>query len=301
MNRFSYFWIALLLLFHAACEAEATPPFAAAPCDSKQAKALQTEWADHLGTPVQMTIPNGITLSLIPPGEFTMGSPMTEAGRSERETEHRVRITKPFYLSVHEVTQQQYEKVMGNNPSWFGGLGHGNDRASAIDTSQLPVERVTWHESVAFCRKLSEHQGAKYRLPTEAEWEYACRAGTSTAYSCGNDVRQLPQYAWYEDNSKNTTHPVGKKLPNAWGLFDMHGNVSEWCQDWYARYGNEKVASDPAGPASADSIAPHRVLRSGAFNLQPKCGRAADRYSNLPGYRDPNVGFRLARTIPLKP
>ena len=301
MNRLSYFWIALLLLFHAACEAEETPPLAAAPFDSDHAKALQTEWADHLGTPVHITIPIGITLSLIPPGESTMGSPMTEAGRSERETEHRVRITKPFYLSVHEVTQQQYEKVMGNNPSWFGGLGNGNDRASAIDTSQLPVERVTWNKSVAFCRKLSEHQGAKYRLPTEAEWEYACRAGTSTAYSCGNDVRQLPHYAWYEDNSKNTTHPVGKKLPNAWGLFDMHGNVSEWCQDWYARYGNEKVASAPAGPASADSIAPHRVLRSGAFNLQPKCGRAADRYSNLPGYRAPNVGFRLARTIPLKP
>ena len=141
----------------------------------------------------------------------------------------------------------------------------------------------------------------QYRLPTEAEWEYACRAGTSTAYSFGNDVRQLPQYAWYEDNSKYTTHPVGKKLPNAWDLFDMHGNVSEWCQDWYALYGNEKVVSDPTGPASGDSIAPHRVLRGGAFNLQPKCGRAADRYSNLPGYRDRNIGFRLARTYPLSP
>ena len=200
-----------------------------------------------------------------------------------------------FFMDIREVTVGQFKHFLKISGYQTNLEINWNEVYEYSPTDKHPMILINWHDATAYAK------WAGKRLPTEAEWEYACRAGTSTAYSCGNDVRQLPQYAWYEDNSKNTTHPVGKKLPNAWGLFDMHGNVSEWCQDWYARYGNEKVASDPAGPASADSIAPHRVLRSGAFNLQPKCGRAADRYSNLPGYRDPNVGFRLARTIPLKP
>jgi len=290
MNRLPYLWVALLLLFHACRGAEADPPLAVAPFDSDQAKAHQKAWADHLGTPVQITNPIGMKLNLIPPGEFTMGSPLSEPGRSDSETEHRVRITKPFYLSAHEVTQQQYEKVMGKNPSWFSALGNGKDRVSEIDTSQLPAEKVNWHDAVAFCGKLGEREGAKYRLPTEVEWEYACRVGTTTAYSFGNDASGLGEYAWHSGNS---THPVGGLKPNAWGLFDMHGNVREWCQDWRDDY-DLKVVSDPTGPASGH----YRVLRGGAFTSQPRNVRAAYRYSLQPHNRVPYIGFRLARTYP---
>jgi formylglycine-generating enzyme required for sulfatase activity len=235
MNRLRYLWVALVLLCLAGREAEADPPLAVAPFDSDQAKALQKAWADHLDTPVQITNPLGMKLNLIPPGEFAMGSPKSEPGRWDDETQHLVKITKPFYLSAHEVTQAQYEQVMGKNPSYFSVSGNGKGRVSG-DTSQLPVERVSWNDAVEFCRKLSDEEGVEYRLPTEAEWEYACRAGTTTAYSFGNDVAQLGEYAWYADNSENTSHAVGEKKPNAWGLYDMHGNVWEWCQDWFGPY-----------------------------------------------------------------
>ena len=157
----------------------------------------------------------------IPAGEFTMGSPESEKDRKDNETQHLVKITKPYYLGAYEVTQEQYERVMGKNLSDSKG-------------ENKPVENVRWSEAVEFCRKLSEKEGVEYRLPTEAEWEYACRAGTSTAYSFGNDESQLGKYAWYRDNSIST-HPVGELKPNTWGLYDMHGNVWEWCQDLYAR------------------------------------------------------------------
>ncbi len=147
------------------------PPLVA-PFDSHQAKALQKAWADHLGTPVQITDSVGMKFNLIPPGEFTMGSPDLEADRGGDETHHLVRITKPFYLSANEVTQVQYEQVVDKNPSYFSALGKGKDRVSG-DTSQLPVEQVSWSDAVAFCGKLSEREGVEYRLPTEAEWEYA--------------------------------------------------------------------------------------------------------------------------------
>ena len=285
MSRLPYLWVALVLLCLAGREAEADPPQAVAPFGSDQAKALQKAWADHLGVPVQITNPLGIKLNLIPPGEFMMGSPESEEGRFSNETQHRVKITKPFYLSAHEVTQEQYERVMGSNPS-----------SSTGDTK--PVERVSWNDAVAFCGKLSDEEGVEYRLPTEAEWEYACRAGTTTAYSFGDDVAQLGEYAWYGKNSELITYPVGEKLPNAWGLFDMHGNVVEWCQDWYGDY-DLQVVSDPIGPASGDH---GRVLRGGAFNLLPKFVRAALRVTNLvPDDRRPSRGFRLARTYPLSP
>jgi len=214
-----------------------------------------------------------------------MGSPESEADRHhDNETQHLVKITKPFYLSVHEVTQQQYEQVMGKNPSKYKG-------------ETKPVEQVKWNEAVEFCRKLSDEEGVEYRLPTEAEWEYACRAGTITAYSFGDDVSQLGEYAWYNANSENTTHPVGEKKPNAWGLYDMHGNVWEWCQDWYGAYESLKLASDPTGPASGT----YRVLPGGAFVYQPRLVRAANHFNTPPNDRSPNIGFRLARTIPLSP
>jgi formylglycine-generating enzyme required for sulfatase activity len=156
---------------------------------------------------------------------------------------------------------------------------------------------MSWNDAVEFCRKLSDEEGAEYRLPTEAEWEYACRAGTTTAYSFGDDTSQLGQYAWYRDNSSDITHPVGEKPPNAWGLYNMHGNVHEWCLDWIGRYGSENVLIDPTGPASGR----HRVLRGGSFDTQPRIVRAASRNNNLPVNRTIDTGFRLARTCDLSP
>jgi len=283
MNRLPYLWVALVLLCLAGREAEADPPQAVAPFDSDQAKAHQKAWADYLGVPVQITNSIGMKLNLIPPGEFVMGSPESKPGRYDSEPQHLVRITKPFYLSVHEVTQQQYEKVMGKNPSSYKG-----------DTK--PVEMVNWDEAVAFFGKLSDEEGVEYRLPTEAEWEYACRAGTTTAWCFGDDVSRLGEYAWHSGNS-NSTHPVGELKPNPWGLFDMHGNVYEWCQDWYGDYDRLQVVSDPTGAASGQ----YRVLRGGAFSYLPRFVPAAGRDYAHPHYRVRSFGFRLARTYPLPP
>ena len=154
-----------------------------------------------------------------------------------------------------------------------------------------------------FCRKLSEKEGLEYRLPTEAEWEYACRAGTTTVYSFGDDVSELARYGWFSSNSGRTTHPVGGKRPNAWGLYDMHGNVFEWCQDWYGDYPSGSV-TDPTGPASGDS----RVLRGGSFGLRASDVRSAFRLAYQPDFRptpgqpvlrDVSPGFRPARTYHL--
>jgi formylglycine-generating enzyme required for sulfatase activity len=285
MNRLPYLWVALVLLCLAGREAEADPPLAVAPFNSDQAKTLQQAWADYLGTPVQITNSLGVKFNLIPPGEFAMGSPVSEPGRFVDETQHLVKITQPFYLSVHEVTQQQYEQVMGKNPSKYKGENN-------------PVENVSRNDAIAFCHKLSDEEGGEYRLPTEAEWEYACRAGITTTFSFGDDATLLGKYAWWKANSENTTHPVGRKLPNAWGLYDMHGNVYEWCQDWHAPYENLKVVSDPTGPA----LGSRRVLRGGGYLSPPLFVRAANRGSGLPPvYRYLYNGFRLARTIPLSP
>ena len=234
-----------------------------------------------LGDPVVNSV--GMVLVPIPAGEFQMGSPESEKGRRPRETQHLVKITKAFYLGAYEVTQEQYGKVMGKNPS----VSKGENK---------PVENVSWNDAIDFCGKLSKQEGVEYRLPTEAEWEYACRAGTTTAYSFGDDDSQLKKYAWYSFNS-NGTHAVGQKLPNAWGLYDMHGNVWEWCQDWYGDYGNEKVVIDPIGAASGKC----RVLRGGAFHFQPGGVRSASRGIYLPAYRVDDIGFRLARTYDLSP
>jgi formylglycine-generating enzyme required for sulfatase activity len=163
----------------------------------------------------------GIDFVLIAAGEFLMGS---ESGDSDEKPVHRVRISKNFYLGKYEVTQAQWHAVMGDNPSRFKG-----------DT--LPVEQVSWEDAQKFIERLNAQEGGtKYRLPTEVEWEYAARAGTTTAYSFGDNPRPLGEYAWFSENFGNTTHPVGQKQPNPWGLYDMHGNVWEWVQDWYGPY-----------------------------------------------------------------
>ena len=210
----------------------------------------------------------GMKFRQIPAGTFTMG---------DGSDAHQVTLTKPFMLGVYEVTQEQYERVVGSNPSEFK------------DPSN-PVEQVSWDDAVEFCRKLSaspeeKSAGRVYRLPTEAEWEYCCRAGTFTEYSFGYEVADLDEYAWYVKNSLYRTHPVGQKRPNAWGLHDMHGNVSEWCSDWYGEYLSGSV-SDPNGPQSGSS----RVCRGGSWLGSVKGCRSASRSGHS---RIDTLGFRV--------
>ncbi|MHC5541803.1 formylglycine-generating enzyme family protein, partial [Singulisphaera rosea] len=188
----------------------------------------------------------GMTFVSIPAGEFLMGSSASEQDAEFFEKpQHRVRITRPFHLGVTEVTQGQYRAVTGQNPSQFKG------------SDDLPVENVSWEDAVAFCKMLNEREKAQlggdyYRLPTEAEWEYACRAGSTKRYSFGDDEAGLGEFAWFEANSKGKTHPVGEKRPNAFGLNDMFGNVWEWCQDWYDEdYYGQSGNADPLGPPRA--------------------------------------------------
>jgi len=217
----------------------------------------------------------GVKFVLIPSGEFMMGSKDT-GGDSDEQPVHRVRISRPFYMGIHEVTQRQWEAVMGSNPSHFKGA----DR---------PVEQVSWVDVQTFIGKLNDREGRNvYRLPTEAEWEYACRAGTTGAYA-----GDLASMGWYADNSDNRTHPVGRKRANAWGLYDMHGNVWEWVGDWYAgNYYKNSPRADPIGPSSGS----YRVLRGGGWNLNAALCRSADRNLNAPVVRYGSLGFRLVRT-----
>ena len=218
----------------------------------------------------------GMQFALIPAGEFQMGS----TSGTGHDLVHTVRISKPFYLGLHEVTQGQWEAVMGNNPSYF-----------KVDANR-PVETVSWEEVQKFIDKLNAREGGiLYRLPTEAEWEYAARAGSTTTYSFGDDSGQLGKYAWFAANALHTTHPVGKLQPNAWGLYDMHGNVWEWVQDWHGTYTTEPV-TDPQGPASGLL----RVSRGGGWQFTAWYCQSAYRYRLAPGNRMAFLGFRLLRT-----
>ena len=285
----------------------AAPTLAPAPFDDRTAKEYQKRWANYVQLPVVRTNSIGMKLVLIPPGEFKMGSSaehiaqfLTEAKQQNapswhsvhilaEKPAHRVRITRPFYLGVYEVTQAEYEALMGNNPSHSKG------------DPNRPVENLTSQDAQQFCRKLSElprekSAGAVYRLPTEAEWEYACRAGTTTRYSFGEDTTVLGQYAWGRSNSQEGTQPVGRLRPNAWGLYDMHGNVWEWCADWYASdYYAMSPTDDPVGPSPGTS----RLLRGGSWIPdQPGFFRSAYRlYFHSADGRLPDSGFRVARTL----
>lgn len=234
---------------------------------------------DKMTTPVQ---PDDIIRELlanmvrIPEGTFQMGS---ENGDEDEKPVHPVKLS-PFYISRTPITQAQYEAVMGTNPSHFKGQDN-------------PVDSVSWNDAMAFCEKLSSKSknGEKFTLPTEAQWEYACRAGSTAKFCYGDDAEQLGEYAWYDQNSEGQTHPVGEKAPNAWGLYDMHGSVWEWCLDWYGEYPTDPV-TDPRGPESGDS----RVLRGGSWCYLPYYCRSAYRNCNIPDLRRNNVGFRVART-----
>ena len=238
--------------------------------------------------PKEITNSIGMKLVLIPKGTFMMGSPESEERRDKNETQHEVTISKDYYLGVYEVTQAQYEKVMGKNPSRFQGAKVGNENAD------LAVENGSWDDAVEFCKKLSDlpeekKAGRMYRLPTEAEWEYACRAGSKTAYSFDDEEGLLPEYGWFSRNSSRRTHTVGLLEPNAWGLHDMHGNVWEWCSDWYEEYPKGAV-SDPTGPKEGS----YRVLRGGCWNDEAAYCRSAFRIRLDPSYRSNILGFRLA-------
>ena len=215
--------------------------------------------------------------ALIPAGTFQMGS---RNGDSDEQPVHTVNITKAFYLQKTEVTQGQWRAVMGTSPSHFSACG---------DT--CPVEEVSWDDIQRFLTALNAMDPGKgYRLPTEAEWEYAARAGTTGDYS-GTGV--LDEMGWHSGNSGSQTHPVAQKAANAWGLFDMHGNVWEWVNDWYsATYYSVSPTNDPTGPA----IASYRVLRGGSWAFSANNARSAARGGGNPNYRGSSLGFRLART-----
>jgi len=261
----------------------------------RAAATAQRDCSQRLGLPVEITNSIGMKLRLIPAGVFVMGSPESDRRADHDEhPQHKVRITKPFYLGVYEVKQAEYEKLMRENPSSFSKGGHGADRVSGRDTSGHPVDNVSWDDAVKFCKKLSTKEGNTYRLPTEAEWEYACRARTTMRYYFGDDAASLGAYAWYKDNS-DETHPAGEKKPNAWGLHDMCGNVWEWCQDWYGRsYYAVSPTDDPPGPDSASN----RVFRGGSWNLEPWFCRAAIRGRGDPLDGFDYLGFRVAAVPP---
>ena len=246
-------------------------------------------------TSKNMTIPLSDTVSLdmiwIEPGTFIMGSPTDELGRDSDETQHQVTLTQGYWLGRYEVTQAQYEAVMEKNPSKFKG-------------ADLPVEKVSWYNAMDFCAKLTDieraagrlPEGYEYTLPTEAQWEYACRAGTTTALNSGmnlsdkNKCPEMDEVGWYEYNSDSTTHPVGQKMPNAWGLYDMHGNVFEWCLDWHGSYPSSAV-TDPKGSSSGS----YRVLRGGNWNFNAYSCRSAYRFDSTPSDFNRNYyGFRVA-------
>jgi formylglycine-generating enzyme required for sulfatase activity len=238
------------------------------------------------GKELSLDLGGGVTMKLvlIPAGKFMMGSPDSEQGRNKSEgPQHEVVISKPFYMGVTEVTQAQYEAVMGTNPSNFKDATN-------------PVEMVSLTDATEFCKKLSEKTGQAVRLPTEAEWEYACRAGSNTRFSFGDSDSILGDYAWWQSNSGGKTHPVGQKKPNAWGLYDMHGNVWEWCANWLGSYSSGS-ATDPRGPGSGG----YRVLRGGSWSSRDadsfRCA-FRDRLDRLglTSRRDYN-GFRCARTL----
>lgn len=233
----------------------------------------------------QKTITNsiGIDFILIPAGEFDMGSPMGEKYRDPSEGPvHRVKLTSAFYMGKYEVTQKQWREVMGNSPSHFKG-------------DDLPVEQVSWENIQEFIKKLNEKEStAKYRLPSEAEWEYAARAGTNTTYSFGNNESELEYYGWYVDNSNGTTHPVGMKNPNPWGLYDMHGNVWELVQD---KFHFNYIGAPVDGSAWETGNDGNRVSRGGVWRRGAGSSRSAVRGPEPPNEGFIGLGFRLVRDL----
>ena len=261
---------------------KAKPIFLEAPFSAEEAKTAQMELAKSLNKPIEAKIDLGkgvkLEMVLIPAGKFMMGSPASEVGRSDNETPHEVTLTKPFYIGKYEVTQEQWQAVMGDNPS-------------RTKVSRLPITNVSWNDIQDFIKKLNAKTSDGYRLPTEAEWEYACRAGTTTAYSFGDSITRS-DVNYDAAQAQGSIKVVGSYKPNAFGLFDMHGNVWEWCKDFKVDY-PEAAVTDPQGQATGDRC----VLRGGSFNNEKSSVRSSNRYFDSQTYRgNKPFGFRLART-----
>ena len=258
-----------------------------------QTAALQQKAAAEAGMPLEKTIELGVDVNMvlvyIPAGEFDMGSPATEMERDSDEGQHHIKLTKAFYIGKFEVTQLQYRVIMNENNSKFGG-------------DKLPIENINWHEAGRYLKKLSDKTGLKFRLPTEAQWEYACRAGTATAFNTGTTIDS--DFANY--NAKDAyadgiigkylgrTTDVGSYQPNAFGLYDMHGNVWEWCSDIYEKdYYKITPTIDPKGPQEGGS----RVIRGGGWDEKAYKCRSADRNSRGPKADRADIGFRVVLEI----
>jgi serine/threonine-protein kinase len=307
------------------------PPPAIAPFDAEQAKKHQYEWADYLNLPVEHTNSIGMQFILIPPGEFMMGGTGAEIEdalkfindkywqeciRSEAP-QHKVILTQPIYLGVHEVRQKDYEAMMGGNPSSFAKTGREAEyveKVAGLDTSTHPVEGVSWNDAADFCARLSQKEGLRpfydrasetvttlegtgYRLPTEAEWEFACRAGTTTKFWSGDKDEDLLRVAWFKTNSGDRMHAAGELKSNPLGLFDTHGNVYEWVDDWwepaqYAQF-SEKPALNPKGASSGS----RRVITGGnCYNPAAVC-RSSFRDAHDPSVGNRSIGFRVALMV----
>ncbi len=279
--------------------AQTNPPSAWRCLEFLQLPARPYLWADKSAPATGKRFYRAVTMQaptnmvFIPPGTFRMGSPTNEVDRWVGEgPQTAVMISRGFWMGKFEVTQRDYKAVMGNNPSWFCAINGFSEDPSR------PVEFVRWNDATNYCATLTVRERAAgrippnsvYRLPTAAEWEYACRGWTSTRFCFGDDpgYTNLTNYGWYSDNSGGATHAVGQKLPNPWGLYDMHGNVAEWCHNWYATY-RGGIELDPLGPSTGS----YRVYRGGSWgNLASYC-----RSAFLSGYYQTDggefIGFRV--------
>lgn len=275
-----------------------------------EARSLQ-EKIEKLTTSINSI---GMKLRRVPSGKFYMGSHESdEFARNNERPQHKVTISRSFFMGVYQVTQEEFIKVMGTNPSL------------TADHPKHPVDSPTWYAAIDFCNALSEREGLApyyqvdgrqmrgeeiaifgtvsilgglgYRLPSEAEWEYACRAGSITPWCCGNQLAEISQYAWFYDNAQQVTHPVGEKKPNAWGLYDMHGNVMEWCYDlcddnYYQLFEEEEV-HDPTGPKTGNG----RIIRGGSWQFGVESTRSPYRNNLQPEHASAMVGFRVVRDV----
>ncbi len=308
------------------------PAPAIAPFDAEQAARHQQEWADYLGVPVEYENSIGMKFRLIPPGEFLMGSDEREVldtigvyesyghldwytmARSQMPR-HRVVLTEPLYLGVHEVTQEEFAVVTGNNPSTYTEGGAHEDVVRGLQTSHFPVQNVTWKDAITFCSALSHAEGLApyyslreqdfevangqgYRLPTEGQWEFACRAGTVTRFWTGDDSESLLQAAWFRANSESHPHSVGGLDANPFGLFDVHGNVREWCEDRYIPdlYSRFRSATD-IDPSDPGGLSNDHIARSGPFNTEPEFSGSANRCWHSTRERLFWIGFRVSLSV----